>query len=292
MITCNVMGGLGNQLFQIFTTISYAIKYKKQFGFLYTDFVGVGKTIRRNTYWNNLFLPLKKYTFASLPPMKYLQEENFHYKELPSPDDENICLFGYFQSYKYFESNSKVIIRILNIDKCKEKIMEKNGFQDFNKTISMHFRLGDYKLISDVYPLLTYEYYDNCLAFLNGETSNEILSSNGVSSNRVLNLNQVLYFCEEQDIDDVMEIISKLIIKYPNLEFKKVSSSLTDWEQLILMSCCSYNITANSTFSWWGAYLNTSTNKIVCYPEKWFGNKKKTLDTKDLFLPNWNKIVF
>ena len=294
MITCNVMGGLGNQLFQIFTTISYAINHKKQFGFLYTEFVGVGKTIRRNTYWNNLFLPLKKYTFASLPPMKYLHEENFHYKELPSPNDENICLFGYFQSYKYFESNSRLIIRILNIDKCKEKIMEKSGFQDFNKTISMHFRLGDYKLISDAYPLLTYEYYDKCLTFLNR------VSSNGVSSNGVLNLNenvvscpnQVLYFCEEQDIQEVREIIEKLIIKYPNLEFKKVSSNFSDWEQLLLMSCCSFNIIANSTFSWWGAYLNTSTSNIVCYPEKWFGNKKKSLNTKDLFLPNWNKIIF
>jgi hypothetical protein len=84
------MGGLGNQLFQIFTTISYAIRYKKEFGFLYTDFVGIGKTIRRNTYWNNLFLPFKKYTYSSLPQMSYLREENFHYKELP----ELIINFG------------------------------------------------------------------------------------------------------------------------------------------------------------------------------------------------------
>ena len=283
MITCNLMGGLGNQLFQIFTTISYAIRYKKEFGFLYTDFVGIGKTIRRNTYWNNLFLPLKKYTYSSLPQMSYLREENFQFKELPRPDDQNICLFGYFQSYKYFEQNDRLIIHILKIDSWKEKIMEKSGFQNFDKTVSMHFRLGDYKMISDAYPLLSLEYYDNCLSFLN-EVRNEV-------GNEVP-LNQVLYFCEEQDLEDVNKIINQLIVKYPHLQFKKVSSNLLDWEQLILMSCCSYNIIANSTFSWWGAYLNTSKNKIVCYPEKWFGNKKKNLDTKDLFLPNWNKIVF
>jgi len=52
MITCNLMGGLGNQLFQIFTTISYSLKYKKEFAFLYTEYLGTGNTIQRKTYWN------------------------------------------------------------------------------------------------------------------------------------------------------------------------------------------------------------------------------------------------
>ena len=65
--------------------------------------------------------------------------------------------------------------------------------------------------------------------------------------------------------------------------------SLEDWEQLLLMSLCQYNIIANSTFSWWAAYLNDNPDKIVCYPEEWF---KTTTghDTSDLFPEDWAKV--
>jgi hypothetical protein len=53
------------------------------------------------------------------------------------------------------------------------------------------------------------------------------------------------------------------------------------------MSCCNYNIIANSSFSWWGAYLNTNPNKIVCYPKTWFVNNT---DTSDLCPLEWKKI--
>jgi hypothetical protein len=64
-----------------------------------------------------------------------------------------------------------------------------------------------------------------------------------------------------------------------------------DWEQMIFMSCCKFNIIANSTFSWWGAFLNTIENRVVCYPSLWFGPKNVHMDTRDLFkgLP-WEKI--
>jgi hypothetical protein len=57
------------------------------------------------------------------------------------------------------------------------------------------------------------------------------------------------------------------------------------------MSSCKHNIIANSTFSWWGAYLNENNDKIVCYPSLWFGNELQNKDTCDLFLDNWKKII-
>lgn len=278
MITCNIMGGLGNQLFQIFTTMSYAIKYKKEFGFLYTDFVGVGKTIRRNTYWKTFLKGISKYVYQSLPKMDIISETNFHYKEILHPHTENICLFGYFQSYKYFNEYANVFMRILKIEDQKQMVKEKISLNcNWKSTVSIHFRLGDYKLLTDAFPLLTYEYYDKSLEFL---LKNE---------NDIIN---VVYFFEKQDAEDVDAIINLLKNKYTDLIFNKVPEELEDWEQLLLMSCCNFNIIANSTFSWWGAYLNNNDNKVVCYPEKWFGPKKSNLDTSDLFLPTWYKIPY
>jgi hypothetical protein len=56
------------------------------------------------------------------------------------------------------------------------------------------------------------------------------------------------------------------------------------------MSCCDHNIIANSSYSWWAAYFNNNSNKIVCYPDKWFGPQLSNHDTKDLCPTTWNKI--
>lgn len=283
MITCNIMGGLGNQLFQIFTTISYSIKHKKEFAFLYTDFVGTGKTVERKTYWNNFLKPLKKHVYFSLPPCVYLKEQEFSYNEILKPvnEKENICLYGYFQSYKYFHENSNTIIKLINLEEQKRIVMFNNNYSNdyLEKTVSLHFRIGDYKLIPNVFPILTYDYYEKSILFLNQKLNNNI------------KFDKILYFCENKDLDDVNLIIDKLKLKYSSLKFIKVNSNLEDWEQMLLMSCCRYNIIANSSFSWWSAYLNNNKYKIICYPEKWFGVDKSKNDTKDLFLNDWNKIV-
>ena len=73
------------------------------------------------------------------------------------------------------------------------------------------------------------------------------------------------------------------------LTFVRANPLLEDWEQMLLMSLCNYNIIANSTFSWWGAYLNTNICKIVCYPDKWF-MPEANKDTNDLFLDDWVQI--
>lgn len=74
----------------------------------------------------------------------------------------------------------------------------------------------------------------------------------------------------------------------PNIEFLSCRENLGDWKQMLLMSCCSHNILANSTFSWWGAYLNNNPDKMVIYPNKWINTHS---EFKDLFPENWNKII-
>ena len=73
-------------------------------------------------------------------------------------------------------------------------------------------------------------------------------------------------------------------MEYSAIDFRACDTDIEDWKQMLLMSNCSHNILANSTFSWWGAYLNTKTDQIVIYPKKWVGF---TIITDDLFPKNW-----
>ena len=78
-----------------------------------------------------------------------------------------------------------------------------------------------------------------------------------------------------------------------DVEFIRCPQAVSqDWQQMLVMSCCHHNIIANSSFSWWGAYLNKNIRKIVCYPSKWFGPKTQHHDTSDLCPEEWTKIDF
>ena len=283
MITCNLMGGLGNQLFQIFTTITYAIKSYNSFKFTNAEKLGIGNTIVRHTYWNTFLKKLGSFTanISEFPQLKVINEVTFSYQNIPLSEliNQNVILFGYFQSYKYFQTHFLTIYRLLGIEELKNKVLQKlkckNIIFDFNTTISLHFRLGDYKELQHIHPIVTYRYYKKSL---------DCIKSSEEEHNFT-----ILYFCEEEDVDEVKQTIDDLILKFPNYTFIRCEYELDDWEQLLLMSCCRYNIIANSSFSWWGAYFNMHSDKIVCYPSVWFGERVEN-DTKDLCPESWIKI--
>lgn len=281
MITCNLMGGLGNQIFQIFTTISYAIKSKNPFKFLNVETLGGNDSTLRYTYWNSFFSNFKPiFLMDRLPqPIHIIREKNFTYNDLPIYEmkNTNSLIYGYFQSYKYFQENYNQIYKMINIDIMKSILMSKLNLtmESLNNTVSMHFRIGDYKKIQHFHPLATYDYYKRSLNHIKNMYP-EIKFT-------------ILYFCEDVDIDDVLEKINILQTKFPEYNFIRGDNTLEDWEQMILMSCCHHNIIANSSFSWWAAYFNSYTDKIVCYPSVWFGSSANN-DTKDLCPNEWVKI--
>ena len=260
MITCKLMGGLGNQLFQIFTVISYSITHNIPFTFLYSDTVNIGR--ERPTYWNNMLQSIKIYTNYSEIVCIY-NEPSFMFSEIP--EMSSACLHGYFQSYKYFDTNKETIAGICDIreHQIKEHIN--------TKTISMHFRIGDFKDIQEYHPLLTANYYKNAIQYVIDNFDGDY---------------DVLVFCEVEDKHVVKAIIDEMHIKY---KVSFVDENIPDWRQMLIMSCCDVNIIANSTFSWWGAYLNNSPHRIVLYPSIWFG-PRIIHDVSDLFPPEWQKI--
>jgi hypothetical protein len=277
------MGGLGNQIFQIFATISYAIKSRNQFKFLNLTTLGGGSTTVRYTFWETFFSNMKPFLISELPqPIHVIREKGFPYNELSVREmvNRNVMIYGYFQSYKYFQENYAIIYRILNIDKMKNDLLNNlklssSEYLDLENTVSIHFRIGDYKKIQDFHPLATYDYYERSLQYFKL-----------IHPNKEFN---ILYFCEDCDIDDALSIINKLVDKFPMYNFKRGTNTLEDWQQMLLMSCCHHNIVANSSFSWWAAYFNANSDKIVCYPSVWFG-KAANNDTRDLCPPNWVRV--
>jgi hypothetical protein len=281
------MGGLGNQLFQIFTTFAYCMRTNRKMVLPYSDSLTIGKA--RNTYWNTFLTSLKEFTTFTnstftndyLYFLQSYNEPNFNYNPIPNFTNDSIKLVGYFQSYKYFENEKNILFDSIGLSQQQKSIREE--FKELldiesSNTISMHFRLGDYKDIQDCHPLMPYQYYE--IAILNIITARDLSKPF-----------RILYFCEKEDIDVVEETIEMLRKSYNFIEFKKVNNEIPDWKQMLLMSCCQDNIIANSTFSWWGAYFNQNEDKLVCYPNKWFG-PKLAHNTIDLFPKNWHKIFW
>ena len=281
MITCNLMGGLGNQLFQIFTTISCALESTNQFVFTNAKTLGTGNTTVRITYWNTFLFELKPFLTNLFPTMTQIKENGFHYQDIPIHllQNKDVCLFGYFQSYKYFQPRTNFIYKMLKIQQKKKEVFDKCGYSKkyLEDTISLHFRMGDYKKSPNVHPIMPYEYYENAISKIYLKNPKKMLN--------------VIYFCENEDIDDVNEKIIRLQFKFPKYIFVRASYTcmLEDWEQMLLMSMCKYNVIANSSFSWWSAYLNTEKDRHIYYPDVWFG-KACNHDLKDLFPPSWIKV--
>lgn len=295
IVTSHLMGGLGNQLFQIFLTISYGITNKIKFVFPFSKILK-DPAINRQTYWDSFLESLKIFTteFSSnkisnndLYQFPIYRENGFNHQTLPNFTC-NVMLYGYWQSYKYFDSKKDEIFQLIRLKKIKEIVKNEYSryFDENSETISMHFRLGDYKTKQDYHPILPYAYYDKSLQYILDCCMKQEYNSMK---------KRVLYFCEKEDNDTVLEMIQKMNTKYPELLFIKVDDNIVDWKQMILMSCCHYNIIANSTFSWWGAYMNDLEKQIVCYPSLWFGKKaiqKQNHEEymKDLYPETWKKI--
>jgi hypothetical protein len=271
MHTIFLQGGLGNQLFMVFTVLGYAMKNNSEFYFEDCDIV---PGFRKKTYWESFLKPLKKFKKNIKTKKIIVKEVHHHYMEFPSvPNNLILKLHGYFQSYKYFHDYKDAIFQLIDLNQQKEKLRLKLPQRDWERVISMHFRIGDYKRLSQYHPILPVEYYVKALA--NFDEDEEWT---------------VLYFCEEADIETVERKVDILKQRFTKMTFERMEEKLEDWEEMLTMSLCRNHIIANSSFSYFGAYFNTRKEVFVYYPSLWFGPKLQHKKTNDMFLPNWIKV--
>jgi hypothetical protein len=270
MIFGDLKGGLGNQLFQIFAVIAYCIREQQPFCFPVT-FNPLSKD--RPSYWSSLLQNLSAFLTTAPPPSAAtIREASFQYSALPScKPGENYLVHGYFQSYLYFRPYYGTIYKLLGIEKAKAAVRDDFPF-NYDHTVSLHFRLGDYKWLSHNHNILPPSYYMNALRYINTPT--------------------VLFFCEADDLDAVESVVDQLRRAFPDKTFVRAPDDVPDWKQMLMMSLCAHNIIANSSFSWWGAYFNSNPEKCVCYPQTWFGPQLQTYDTSDMCPPAWTRVDF
>lgn len=168
----------------------------------------------------------------------------------PIPYQENLDLIGFFQSEKYFENNKDVILGLLT---------PKNGLSKKYNCTSIHVRRGDYLNLTKEYQQLTMTYYQTAMDM--------------IKSKQYLICSDDIVWCKQNFIGN-------------QFIFSENISPVAD---LIGMISCEHNIIANSSFSWWGAYLNKNPSKIVIAPKKWFGPALPH-DVRDLIPETWIKI--
>lgn len=274
-IRIDVMGGLGNQLFQIFAAIHVALQHDYTFAFLKDK--QHEEHPPRPTYWDTILIDLQPYLVSDFgdnsETVVYRQNDRAGYTPI-SIDAPDVHLKGYFQNYRYFSANYLRILSITGLLTRRQEVARKVHFSQ-TPTISMHFRRGDYCHLRCYHTLLSKYYYRYAV-----NRMREIL---GVPF-------EVVCFYEEGDREAVLGMVEYLRQEDVTFIMDHEVNRLSDWEQMLAMSLCDHHIIANSTFSWWGAYLNPRKEKVVCYPDAWFGHQLWYLDVDGYRLPEWHKI--
>jgi len=256
MISCYLQGGLGNYMFQIATTFSLSKDYGFNCAFNSKNYLKVHKGIEN--YRNNIFRNVnfdEKLTYNEI-----YNEPSFNYEKIKIND--NTLLKGYYQTEKYFLHNRNEILNLYTPSKKDlDYIKQKYGKILKNETCSIHIRRGDYLNLQTYHPLCTMHYYNNAITDV-GEDNLFLVFSDDIE------------WCKEN-------------LKGQNFVFIENEK---DYIDLYIMSMCNNNIIANSSFSWWGAWLNDNKNKIVTIPSLWFGPAKGNTPTKDIYSEGWVKI--
>lgn len=255
LVTCEFLGRLGNNLFQVAAMIHYSKKYNVPW------FIPLNYHHRQiYKYWQ---FPRYRGNIKKLPVFdRASSDETWGYCDLPFYPN-GVKLRGFWQSWKYLDPVKDDVLKAWNF----------KAYDELKDFVSIHVRLGDYVTHPDYFPPVTKSYIRLAIDTLNEKT--------GIKHEKFLVFS-----------DEIQIIKRSFTNNFPELTFV-YSEGTNEYEELSKMSSCGHNIIANSTFSYVAAYANRNPEKIVITPsaDEWFGVKSK-LDTKDLLPPTWEQVKF
>ena len=260
MIKVLLKGRMGNQMFQIAAAQALASKNSDEF-LCDVNIMGIKPTdLETEKHRATIF---KKVPFCNLTNFRNLHNDSENFEFSPIEYKNEICLSGYYQSEKYFLSDKVKIKNLFSAPDRLKSIIEKRFCNLLSKenTCSVHIRRGDYLKFKDYHNNLTKQYYLNCF---------DIIGSD----------NHFVFFSD--DIEWCKETFSDMNASFINTGF--------DVLDFYLMSYMKNNIIANSSYSWWAAWMNDNQNKKVLAPSVWFGEKNSNFSTRDITPERWEKI--
>lgn len=283
MIIVSINGGLGNQLFQY--AFGKHLEHINQED-VFFDLSAFDGSNHRDFALNHFNIKIKKATQNKIPfiyrknfkkfnllartlnklfyTRPIFTQNQFHFNPYFLQKRRNAYYWGYWQSQKYFEGVKNIIKKEL-IFKDGASVIDQQLFQKIQEqqSVCIHVRRGDYLGHSRL-AVNELSYYKKAIEAI---------------CNKVQNPS---FYIFSDDIDWCKE---NLMINYPHT-FVYTGDTYRDFR---LMTQCRHNIIANSSFSWWGAYLGQNHDKIVISPKKWFVENidKDRYNTKDLLPENW-----
>lgn len=285
------MGGLGNQMFQyaagkavarrcgteLMVDLSFLEQlnseaYTKRNYELHvlkcTAGIADNKSIRNFEKWEEAGVnKTLSRVFPFLKSHKIFREPHFQYTSSIETLKDNTLLIGYWQSEKYFKTIANEIRNDFELSSTLEGENKKIAHQiQQSIAVSIHIRRGDYvtnAAAAKHHPVCSMEYYQKAISHIQSKISNPV------------------FFIFSDDETWTRENI-KIEDSHFFIHHNSGEKSCFD---LKLMSLCKHNIIANSSFSWWGAWLNQYPDKICIRPSKWFNDP--AIDTRDLCPDNW-----
>jgi GR25 family glycosyltransferase involved in LPS biosynthesis len=266
-LAVRIKGGLGNQMFQI-ATLYAAAKDNNLDPIVEKVKVSPG-SILRPTYWDTVFSHVNTSKSLQINNFNIMKEPSMNYNKIRVPHNVHIMMDGYFQSPKYFDNHRDVILELFklpnnimkNIEKVKNDIISK--FEEKKEIVSVHVRRGDYMKLKHVYNILEMDYYNT--AMVQFKDCNFVVFSEDI------------IWCK----DNFKNNTSIQFIENINTN---VSSDVTE---LYLMSMFDHNIIANSSFSWWGAWMNNNPSKMVIAPKVWYSDSDMNNLNRDIYCNDW-----